>query len=120
MTSLHFNIGKGLCGKFTDNTEPKLLLQLLEIDPGVVQEKDGYGMTLLHYAASNRSPEFCQLLIDSNPELLRTADDYDKLPFHIACYHANVHTAKYFYHRFPGEHQYTGQWLSLPSTLAFV
>ena len=68
----------------------------------MVQEKYGTGRTLLHYAAQRgRSPEFCQQLIDANPDLVKTADNNGKLPFHLACSQKNIQTAKFLYQKYP-------------------
>lgn len=42
-------------------------------------------MTLLHVAAKNgRSVDFCKLILDRNPELVKIPDDDGMLPIHIA------------------------------------
>eukprot|EP00956_Cyclotella_meneghiniana_P023869 scaffold47168_cov25-Cyclotella_meneghiniana.AAC.3 len=106
--SSSFRSAVALCPNDNKLTESKLLLQMsaiLQSNPNVVQEKhDGeyrFGSTLLHYAACGRSPEFCQLLIDMNPDLVKTADHYGVLPFHVACYKSNVRTAKFLYEKYP-------------------
>eukprot|EP00956_Cyclotella_meneghiniana_P011258 scaffold15837_cov49-Cyclotella_meneghiniana.AAC.4 len=88
-------------------SESELVSQLeaiLKANPDVAVETSrppGPVLTLLHHAARLRSPEFCRLLIDVNPNLVRTANNRGTLPFHIACLGSNVETAKYLYHRYP-------------------
>eukprot|EP00956_Cyclotella_meneghiniana_P019668 scaffold33995_cov56-Cyclotella_meneghiniana.AAC.1 len=67
-----------LCHNVKDHDKSELLLQLsviLQSDPSVVHIKDVtfYGMTILHYAAESVGllPEFCKLLKDVNPNLLK-------------------------------------------------
>eukprot|EP00956_Cyclotella_meneghiniana_P030103 scaffold74946_cov46-Cyclotella_meneghiniana.AAC.5 len=109
MPSSSFKSVKALCGNDNNHTESDLLLQLsaiLQSDPDVVQELDdtpfiGNGRTLLHHAAECSSPEFCQLLIDMNPDLVKTADNSGVLPFHSACFESNARTAKLLYDKYP-------------------
>ena len=84
--------------------ESELLSQLeaiLKENPNVARETDEDINTLLHWAAMHRSPAFCKLLIDVNPDLVKIADSYNMLPFHDACLQCNVETAKYLFHLYP-------------------
>eukprot|EP00956_Cyclotella_meneghiniana_P015689 scaffold24280_cov55-Cyclotella_meneghiniana.AAC.6 len=104
MPSLSFEALTGVCLNDNKLTESELLLQLraiLQSAPGVIQEKDSLGQTPLHYAAWNRSPELCQLLIDMNPDLVNTVDNIGRLPIHFACSTANFQTIKYLYQKYP-------------------
>eukprot|EP00956_Cyclotella_meneghiniana_P027104 scaffold60061_cov35-Cyclotella_meneghiniana.AAC.1 len=105
MPSSSFKSAIALCKNFYNQTESQLLLQLstiLKSYPEVVQEKYGTGRTLLHYAGTcGRSPEFCQQLIDTNPDLVKTVDNNGKLPFHLACSQMNIRTAKFLYENYP-------------------
>eukprot|EP00956_Cyclotella_meneghiniana_P001780 scaffold1950_cov75-Cyclotella_meneghiniana.AAC.1 len=87
-----------------DRPESELLFELetiLKANPDIVHEKDDRGHILLHFAASHRSPVFCQLLMKANPHLVKTTDAYGWLPFHFSCYQANIETAKYLYQLYP-------------------
>ena len=105
MPSSSFKSAIALCKNFYNQTESQLLLQLstiLKSNADVVQEKYGTGRTLLHYAAQRgRSPEFCQQLIDANPDLVKTVDNNGKLPFHLACSQKNIRTAKSLFQKYP-------------------
>eukprot|EP00956_Cyclotella_meneghiniana_P010329 scaffold14277_cov69-Cyclotella_meneghiniana.AAC.3 len=76
------------------------LSDILKTNPNVVYEKRD-GWTLLHSAALHRPPEFCQLLIDANPNLVRTLNNDGELPVHVACLHVNVKTAKQLFELYP-------------------
>ena len=84
-----------------DIPESELISQLqaiLQDNPDVVYEKNESGRTLLHRAAMcGRSPEFCQVLVSLNEDIVKTADNYGSLPIHDACAYANTNTAKYLF-----------------------
>eukprot|EP00956_Cyclotella_meneghiniana_P036561 scaffold127428_cov25-Cyclotella_meneghiniana.AAC.1 len=88
-----------------DRPESDLLSELetiLNANPDIVHKRDERGHTLLHFAASHRSPVFCQLILKANPQLVNTPHiDNGRLPFHFSCYQANIKTAKYLYHMHP-------------------
>ena len=85
--------------------ESELVSQLrviLKTNPDVVHERGegeqgAVGYTLLHHAALRRSPEFCQMLLSLDEDLVRTADTDGSLPFYLACEYSNTNTAKYLY-----------------------
>ena len=78
------------------------LSSFLSTNPNVVREVDGLRQTLLHHAAAGkRSPEFCKLLVQLNPEAVRATDSFGSLPFHLSCSANNVDTAKYLYQLYP-------------------
>eukprot|EP00956_Cyclotella_meneghiniana_P037459 scaffold139217_cov25-Cyclotella_meneghiniana.AAC.1 len=83
-----------------DLSESELVSQLeaiLKINPDVVHKRDEIGWTLLHHAAECRSPDFCKLLVDINPDLVKSVThrglNRGQLPFHHACSRGNVETA---------------------------
>eukprot|EP00956_Cyclotella_meneghiniana_P010831 scaffold15140_cov63-Cyclotella_meneghiniana.AAC.8 len=60
------------------------------ICPNVLSTKVEDGWTLLHIAAAyGRSREFCRLLIDLNPSLVKARNNDGWLPLHMACYECN-------------------------------
>ena len=54
---------------------------LLQKNFGSPRETSHDGFLPIHYAASNKSPDFCQLLIDAYPESLRAGTENDSVPF---------------------------------------
>eukprot|EP00956_Cyclotella_meneghiniana_P025776 scaffold54458_cov36-Cyclotella_meneghiniana.AAC.1 len=64
-------------------------------------ERRSWLITLLHYAAERRSPEFCKVIHDQNDTLVKTKDDDGWLPLHCACFYGNVNAAKYLYSVYP-------------------
>ena len=93
-----------LCYNEEDLSESKLVSQfeaILKTNPDVANKAGDEGITLLHHAVRYQSPDFCKLLIDTNPDLVRTAHISGWLPFYSACSGGNVETAKYLYHIFP-------------------
>eukprot|EP00956_Cyclotella_meneghiniana_P025304 scaffold52590_cov23-Cyclotella_meneghiniana.AAC.2 len=75
---------------------------LLKMHPNAVREADRlFGLTLLHFAAVRRGPELCKLLIEMNPDLVRTASNIGVLPVCISCHNVNVETTKYFLNLYP-------------------
>lgn len=105
-SSCSFNSARALCRNDEGLSESELVSKLeaiLKTNPIVVHEDDGYdGRTLLHHAAFDRSPEFCKLLVDMNPDLLKFfSNDERHLSFHLACVAGNVEAAKYLYHIYP-------------------
>eukprot|EP00956_Cyclotella_meneghiniana_P013494 scaffold19553_cov64-Cyclotella_meneghiniana.AAC.3 len=91
------------------SSESELLPQLAAIlseRPNVVNQTDSRGQTLLHYAARQRSPEFCRLLIEMDPkrmstDIIQIADVIGYLPFHYSCTNKNFETARYLYSLYP-------------------
>lgn len=60
------------------------------ICPNVLSTRVEDGWTLLHIAAAyGRSREFCRLLIDLNPSLVKARNNDGWLPLHMACYECN-------------------------------
>ena len=74
------------CNIELDDTASLDILQfMLEIDPSLPREVNGYGNLPIHYAAeSNKSQAFCKILIDAYPESLRIESGYGWLPIHLA------------------------------------
>ena len=68
-----------LCRNDRELSENELVEQLeriLETDSDVLLETNEFGDTMLRYAiAYKRSLNFCKLLIDHNPDLVRTTDN---------------------------------------------
>ena len=93
-----------LCGFDNDDLpETELLGRLkliLSMNQDVVHETDG-GPTLLHEAARARSPEFCKLLIEQNPEAVWATENRRPLPFLYSCAGVNLETAKYLFRLYP-------------------
>eukprot|EP00956_Cyclotella_meneghiniana_P011257 scaffold15837_cov49-Cyclotella_meneghiniana.AAC.3 len=99
-----FDSAVDLCYNEEDLSESELMSQfqaILKTNPDVATKSDDEGVTLLHHAAMYRSPDFCKLLVDRNPDLVRTAQLSGWLPFHGACSGGNVETAKYLYKIYP-------------------
>ena len=94
---------QGLLGFTTPEAELLSgLTDVLKTNPNVVYERsDSDGSTLLHSAAYFQSPEFCQLLINANPNLVRIRDDDGDLPVHKACIYPNVKTAIHLFNLYP-------------------
>ena len=105
-----------LCRNHEGLPESELLSRLgpiVETNPDALQEKyspngRGFsrletGFTLLHFAAANRSPQFCEILVNSKPDLLRNSDNgIGILPFHSTCMRkGRVETAKYLLSLYP-------------------
>ena len=96
------SIRDNLCYNDDGRSESELLEQLkliLSANPDVEVISDGW--TLLHRAAEERSPEFCKLLVEFNPEVVRVTDPNGWLPFHWSCERKNVETAKYLFQLYP-------------------
>eukprot|EP00956_Cyclotella_meneghiniana_P029403 scaffold71027_cov58-Cyclotella_meneghiniana.AAC.4 len=105
-----------LCRNHEGLPESELLSRLgpiVETNPDALQEKyspNGRGFsrletdfTLLHFAAANRSPQFCEILVNAKPDLLRNSDNgIGILPFHSTCMRkGRVETAKYLLSLYP-------------------
>ena len=92
-----------LCENKAELSESDLISQLkaVQIDPDVLAARDEVGSTLLHIAACNRSPEFCQVLHELNATLVKSEDIWNGLPIHSACRELNVETAKYLFNVYP-------------------
>ena len=94
---------KSLCCNF-NLPESKLVLRLksILIDPEVLATTDDHGWTLLHIAARfGRFPEFCKVLIELRPALVKTRDNHEELPLHTACAFLKVELAKYLLEIYP-------------------
>ena len=61
-----------------------ILRFMLNIDPTLPREVNGYGKLPIYYAVKYKSTAFCKELIDAYPESLRVVAG-DWLPIHIAC-----------------------------------
>eukprot|EP00956_Cyclotella_meneghiniana_P022782 scaffold43448_cov51-Cyclotella_meneghiniana.AAC.4 len=69
--------------------------------PEIVHRETINDHSLLHDAAECRSPEYCKLFLDIDPNLVKSVSSKGRLPFHHACSKGNVETAKYLYHIYP-------------------
>eukprot|EP00956_Cyclotella_meneghiniana_P044440 scaffold318559_cov30-Cyclotella_meneghiniana.AAC.1 len=99
-----FNEIRDLCMNRSGLSDHELVLRLQkfsQINPGVFSERDEEGGTLLHYAAMERSPEFCRVIHDQNDTLVKTKDNDGWLPVHCACRYGNVNAAKYLLELYP-------------------
>lgn len=99
-----FHSAIALCRNIKNQTESELQQQLkaiLTADPAVTQETDEWGFQLIHLAARNRSPEFCELLVDANIDLVRNVDTSGWLPIHYACLNSDFDTLKYLLRLYP-------------------
>ena len=68
----------------------------------VLATRDDYGNTLLHYASYNsKCYEFCRLLHELDPTLVKTANQGGRLPIHSACFYGNIETSKYLLTIYP-------------------
>eukprot|EP00956_Cyclotella_meneghiniana_P037536 scaffold140284_cov40-Cyclotella_meneghiniana.AAC.1 len=102
MPSQAFNDIEALC--YSDEPESELLPQLAAIiseHPNVGGETDDIGWSPLHCAALHRSPEFCNLIIELNSDLVKKKTNIGELPFHESCIKRNVETAKYLFSLYP-------------------
>jgi ankyrin repeat protein len=55
----------------------------------------------IHYAAGNKSSEFCQLLIDAYPESVNIAALGHKLPIHYACLNGRLDAVQLLFDAYP-------------------
>ena len=120
MPSKSFQYIKKLCDYDNDYPQSEMLEEelklILELYPNVAYETDdrfmARGFTPLHHAAMNRSPEFCKLLIEMNPEAVRvtTSCFWGVLPIHISCVRNNVETAKYLFQLYPDSINIPASW----------
>ena len=85
------------------------LKAVLQANPTIVHEKDHAGVTLLHHAACDRSPEFCQVIVTMNEDLVRTKCDNGWFPVYYSCAAENTNTAKYLFKLYP-------EGIGIPST----
>lgn len=93
-----------LCYRASKLTKCQLVKELKKIvtaNPGVVNETDDHGRTLLHCAAAFRCVEFCSFLAEKNPKATETCDNDGWLPLHHCCLHHNVEVAKYIIGLYP-------------------
>ena len=66
--------------------QTRILKGLGLLVPGVLRQTDERGWTLLHHAIDNRrSFNFCKVLIDHDPNLVKTPCNSISLPIHAAC-----------------------------------
>ena len=95
-----------------ESTRLEQLKTLLSADPDLARERtdrlslllgeSNIEITQLHLAAIDQSVEFCKLLVELDPEAVRTCDDFDQaLPIHLACGNGNIETAKYLLQLYP-------------------
>ena len=65
----------------------KELRSILTTNPNVVNQRvaDCDDFTLLHCAVYDRSIDFCEMLVELNPDLVKIANSVRDLPLHIAC-----------------------------------
>ena len=106
MTSRSFDSVCDLCHNHERLSKSELASRLeaiLKTNPDVAHEEDRYGHTLLHHAVLNRRlPDFCKLLVDVNPVVVKDDNNGRRpLPLHVACSKCNVETMKYLYHIYP-------------------
>ena len=88
--------------QLSENELVEQLERILETDPDVLRETDERGNTLLRNAIMyQRSLNFCKLLIDHNPDLVRTTDNDGSLPIHIACWNTNNELIKFLIDQYP-------------------
>ena len=74
---------------------------LLEKKFELLREIDRDDFLSIHYAAWNKSPEFCQLLIHAYPESIMVGVD-GSLPFHEACAEGmRVDTVRFLFEQYP-------------------
>ena len=93
-----------LCYNVDDLSEPELVsrLRAVQINPAVLSEREEDGLTLLHFAVRRgRSPEFCRVLHELNATLVRTQNNFGRLPIHSACHFSRVETTKYLFELYP-------------------
>ena len=87
-----------------DNLDDEIGLEILKLlitrCPESVRHVAGVQLPI-HIAAGWQSPEFCRILIQAHPGSERMTDGSGFLPFHWACAHNTVATAKYFYRLYP-------------------
>eukprot|EP00956_Cyclotella_meneghiniana_P010048 scaffold13870_cov77-Cyclotella_meneghiniana.AAC.3 len=98
------DIRSSLCENIWYLSESELVqkLQSIQIDPEVLATTAENGLTLLHIAAgSGRSREFCKVLIDLDPTLLKALSHWGCLPVHRACGTGNMETAMYLLEIYP-------------------
>ena len=92
----------------SDSLRSVVLLEYLakclpvEHEPEVTNFIDQNGLSLLHHAARNQSPEFCKVLVDMDPfTLLRAACNKGQLPLHESCISGNLETTKFLLSMYP-------------------
>lgn len=79
-----------------DMASVNILNILINIDSASLRNEDAYDDALpIHFAASNKSLEFCKKLIDAYPESLMMGTNYGHLPIHSACCGGRVETVEY-------------------------
>ena len=90
---LHMLCGKSITPEMhlnylNDSAAEGILQLLLKADPSLVRARDAQGYLPIHYAVTNRSTQFCKVLVDVLPEspLIATSADthYESLPVHLA------------------------------------
>eukprot|EP00956_Cyclotella_meneghiniana_P025779 scaffold54458_cov36-Cyclotella_meneghiniana.AAC.4 len=91
------------CWNRANHSESELIsiLKATQIDPSVLSERDENGLTLLHYAVTRRSPEFCRVIHEQNNTLVKTQNNGGWLPVQVACLHGNLASTKYLLEVYP-------------------
>ena len=87
-----------------DEVAMEVLKLLLDAQPDLVtriSERDDGGELPLHKAATNKSEEFCKILVDAYPESLRVGDGCGSLPIHHACKNGRPDTVEYLFGLYP-------------------
>eukprot|EP00985_Skeletonema_marinoi_P002172 scaffold882_cov85-Skeletonema_marinoi.AAC.7 len=82
----------------------ELLKLLLEKCPEAVRHVENIRLIRflpIHYAAWERSPEFCRVLIEAYPGSERIANRFGALPFNNACSNGTFATVEYLYKLHP-------------------
>ena len=85
---------------------------ILDTDPGLVGQIDGYGRFPLHHACLNGSIETVKYLHGLFPELAMVRNlhrDDGNLPLHYACMSRDPDVLKFIYEQFPEAIELTGQ-----------
>ena len=84
-----------------DDKSEQIFHYLLQKNHEALSETNHDEYLPLHYAASNKSPHFCKLLIDAYPESIKIEAD-GCLPFHFACGSGQrVDTIRYLHEIYP-------------------
>eukprot|EP00956_Cyclotella_meneghiniana_P035408 scaffold114533_cov23-Cyclotella_meneghiniana.AAC.1 len=95
-----------LCGnRLTANASIEILKILLNAYPEGTSQAWSYrsrSLLPIHEAVSTKSLEFCKLLINANPELIRIQDgQHARLPIHYACSNGYFDVVKHLYELYP-------------------
>ncbi len=93
-----------LCPKNSTNqtAEVEITELLIEKYPEAVRHADNDGYLPIHMAASFKSPELCQVLIEAYPGSEQNmTNNIGMLLLHFACYHGTADTVEYLYDLYP-------------------